>query len=73
MVFTPLCMGNHVGELYHLQGFLDKQCITNDLLMTLMHRHGIKVVNNKISRYIAKTIILLSPGCSLQLLTDYAQ
>ena len=55
MVFTPLCRGNQV-------------CIISK------YRHGMTIVNNKIiyrdintfkiSRYIAKTIILLSPTFS---------
>ena len=51
MVFTPLCRGNQMGGLYHLQGFLTKYCITNGFLMTVMYRHGTMIVNNKISRY----------------------
>ena len=48
MVFTPLCRGNQMGGLYHLQGFLAKYCITNWIFNV---RHGITIVNNKISRY----------------------
>ena len=67
MVFTPLCRGNQVGGLYHLQGFLAKYSITNGFLMTVMYRHGITIVNNKISQYryfqnIAKTVVSLSPN-----------
>ena len=51
MVFTPLCRGNQMGGLCHFQGFLAKYCITNGFLMTVMYRHGITIVNNKISRY----------------------
>ena len=32
MVFTPLCRGNQMGVLYHLQGFLANYCITNGFL-----------------------------------------
>ena len=41
MVFTPLCRGNQMGGLYHVQGFLAKYSITNGFLMTVMYRHGI--------------------------------
>ena len=51
MVFTPLCRGNQMGGLHHLQGFLVKCCITNGFLMTVMYRNGITIVNNKITRY----------------------
>ena len=51
MVFTPLCRGNQMGGHYHFQGFLAKYCITNGFLMTVMYRHGIMIVNNKILRY----------------------
>ena len=47
MVFTPLCRDNQIMT----QGFLAKYCITNGFLMTIMYRHGIKIVNNKILRY----------------------
>ena len=73
MVFTPFCRGNQMGGLYHLQGFLAKYCITNGILMTVTYRHGITIVNNKnrnidtfkISRYIAKTVVSLSPSSPL--------
>ena len=51
MVFTSICRGNQVGGLYHLQGFLAKYYIINGFLMTVMYRHGITIVNNKILRY----------------------
>ena len=40
MVFTPLCRGNQMSGLNHLQGFLANYCITNGFLMTVMYRHG---------------------------------
>ena len=69
MVFTPLCRGNQMGGLCHLQGFLANYCITNGFLMIVMYKHGITIINNKISRYryfkisryIAKTVVSLSP------------
>ena len=51
MVFTPFYRDNQVGGLYHLQGFLAKYCITSGFLMTVMYRHNITIVNNKILRY----------------------
>ena len=48
-MFTPLCRGNQVGRLYHLQGFSAKYYITNGFLMVVMYKHGITIVNNKIS------------------------
>ena len=70
MVFIPLCRGNQIGGLYHLQGFLAKCCITNGFLMSVMYRHGFTIVNKKncdfdtfkISQYIAKTVVSLSPS-----------
>ena len=55
-----------MGGLYHLQGFLAKYCITNGFLMTIMYRHAITIVNNKISQYIAKTVVSLSPSRNFQ-------
>ena len=50
MVFTSL-QGKPDGWTLSFTRILSQLGITNGFLMTVMYRHGITIVNNKISRY----------------------
>ena len=55
MVFTPLCRGNQMGGLYHGSNV---QAWYHDSLITKYRN----IDTFKISRYIAKTVVSLSPS-----------
>ena len=69
-----LCYGvqtflNGLVGFDQLQGFLAGPT-SIAFLIVIMYRHIITIINNKVSRYIAKTIILFSPTYSTKLDTS---